>query len=145
MKLEGMLGSKCVKPDRDIFRHIIVSMDSGIEVNIDELLQKELCAVPLSLATTDSLLRPTNKADLATILQAGAMETKLSPSAVSTCTIIDGMAFNDSTIGKAIGKLPNASTFGDYADMFVEKVTGHLDGSITKVDLVFDQYCPKLH
>lgn len=97
-----------------------------------------MCAVPLSLAT-DSLLRPTNKADLATILQAGAMETKLSPSAVSTCTIIDGMAINDSTIGKAIEKLPNASTFGDYADMFVEKVTGHLDGSVTKVDLVL--YC----
>ena len=47
---------RCVKPDRDIFHRIIVSMDSGREVNIDELLQKELCAVPLSLATTDSVL-----------------------------------------------------------------------------------------
>lgn len=95
--------SKCVKPDRDIFRRIIASMDSGREVNIDELLQKELCAIPLSLATMDSLLKPTNKADLATILQAGAKETELSPTAVSTCTIIDGMALE-----RAIGKPPNA-------------------------------------
>ena len=36
---------KCVKPDRDIFRRIIVSMESGREVNMDELLQKEMCAV----------------------------------------------------------------------------------------------------
>ncbi|KAL2081649.1 hypothetical protein ACEWY4_023502 [Coilia grayii] len=133
-KLEK-LRSKCVKPDRDIFRRIIVSMDRGKEVNIDELLQKELCAVPLSLATTDSFLRPTNKADLATILQAGAKETELCPSAVSSCIIIDGMA-----LVRAIGKLPNASTFGDYADIFVQKVTGYLHGNITRVDLVFDQY-----
>ncbi|KAJ4925401.1 hypothetical protein JOQ06_018133, partial [Pogonophryne albipinna] len=94
-KLE-QLRSKCVKPDRDIFCRIIVSMESGREVNMDELLQKELCAVPLSLATTDSVLRPTNKADLATILQAGAKETELSPSVMRTCTIIDGMALSTS-------------------------------------------------
>ena len=88
----GKLKSKCVKPDRDIFRHIIVSMDSGREVNIDELLQEELCAIPLSLATTESVLRPTSKAVLATILQAGAKDTGLSPSLVRTCTIIVGMA-----------------------------------------------------
>ena len=88
----GKLKSKCVKPDRDIFRCIIVSMDSGREVNIDVPLQEELCAIPLSLATTESVLRPTSKAVLATILQAGAKETGLSPSLVRTCTIIDGMA-----------------------------------------------------
>lgn len=126
---------KCVKPDRDIFRRIIISMESGREVNIDKLLQKELCAVPLSLATTDSVLRPTNKADLATILQAGAKGTELSPSIVSTCTIIDGMA-----LVRAIGKPPNALTFGDYADIFMQNVTGYLHGNITRVDLVFDQY-----
>lgn len=84
------LRSKCIKPDRDIFRRIIVSMDSGREDNIDELLQKELCAVPLSLATTESFLRSTNKADLVTILEAGAKETELSPSSVSTCTSLMG-------------------------------------------------------
>jgi len=90
-------------------------MESGREVNMDELLQKELCAVPLSLATTDSVLRPTNKADLATILQAGAKETELSPSVLRTCTIIDGMA-----LVRAIRKPQNASTFGDYADVFTQ-------------------------
>ncbi len=131
----GKLKSRCVKPDRDIFCRIIVSMDSGREVNIDGLLQKELCAVPLSLATTESVLRPTSKADLATILQAGAKETGLSPSLVSTCTIIDGMA-----LIRTMGKPQNASTFGDYADIFIQKVTGNLHGNITRVDLVFDQH-----
>ncbi|ROL53159.1 hypothetical protein DPX16_23245 [Anabarilius grahami] len=56
----GELISKCVKPDRDIFRSIIVSME----------WQRE------------SVLRPTSKADLATKLQAGAKETVLSPSLV---------------------------------------------------------------
>ena len=110
-------------------------MEGGREVNIDELLQKDLCAVPLSLATTDSVLRPTNKADLPTIPQAGAKGTELSPSIVSTCTIIDGMA-----LVRAIGKPLNASTFGDYADIFMQNVTGYLHGNIIRVDLMFDQY-----
>ncbi|KAF3835485.1 hypothetical protein F7725_028043 [Dissostichus mawsoni] len=133
-KLE-QLRSKCVKPDRDIFRRIIVSMESGREVNMDELLQKELCAVPLSLATTDSVLRPTNKADLATILQAGAKETELSPSVMRTCTIIDGMA-----LVRAMGKPHNASTFGEYADVFTQRVASNLHGNVTRVDIVFDRY-----
>lgn len=61
----------------------------------------------------------TSKADLATIIQAGAQETGLSPSLVRTCT--DGMA-----LVRAIGKPQNASTFGDYADIFIQKVTGNL-------------------
>ncbi|KAJ4924579.1 hypothetical protein JOQ06_003533 [Pogonophryne albipinna] len=118
-KLE-QLRSKCVKPDRDIFRCIIVSMESGREVNMDELL----CAVPLSLATTDSVLRPTNKADLATILLAGAKETELSPSVMRTCTIIDGMA-----LVRAMGKPHNASTFGEYADVFTQRVASNNMGT----------------
>lgn len=82
---------------------------------MDELLQNELCAVPRSFATAASVLRPTNKADLATILQAGAKETELSPSALRTCAIIDGMA-----LVRAIGKPQNVSTFGDYADEFTQ-------------------------
>ena len=132
-KLE--IKSKSVKPDRDIFRHIILSMESGREVNIDELLEKELCAVPLSLAKTDSVLRATNKADLATILQAGATETELRPSSMRTCTIIDGMA-----LVRAMGKPQHASTFGEYADVFTQRVTSNLDGNFTRVDIVFDWY-----
>ena len=83
----GKLKSKCVKPERDIFRRIILSMDSGREVNLDRLLQEEMCAIPLSLATTESVLRPASKAALATILQAGACSMVVSPSLVRTCTI----------------------------------------------------------
>ena len=79
------------------------------------------------------MLRPTNKADLATILKVGAMDTELSPSNVKTCTIIDGMA-----LVRAMEKPQNASAFGDYADEFTRRVTTNLHGNITRVDLVFD-------
>ena len=54
---------------------------------------------------------------------------------MSTCTVIDGMA-----LVRAVGKPLNASTFGDYADIFMQKVTCYRHGNITRVDLVFDQY-----
>ena len=95
---------------------------------------KRNCVQYPSLPTTDSVLRPTNKADLATILQAGAKETELSPSVLRTCTIIDGMA-----LVRAIGTPLNPSIFVDYADVFTQRVTSYLHVNITRVDL-FDQY-----
>ena len=67
-----------MKTDRDIFWRIVVTMESGRDIIIDELLRKELCAIPLSLATTDYALRSTNKAELVRILEVGAKETRLS-------------------------------------------------------------------
>ena len=67
-------------------------MESGRDINIDELLRKEPYAIPLSLATTDYTLRSTNKAELVRILEAGVKETQLSTSNLKTWTIIDGMA-----------------------------------------------------
>ncbi|KAF3854292.1 hypothetical protein F7725_022347 [Dissostichus mawsoni] len=65
----------------------------------------------------------------------GAKETELSPSVMRTCTIIDGMA-----LVRAMGKPHNASTFGEYADVFTQRVASNLHGNVTRVDIVFDRY-----
>ena len=83
---------KNAKSDRDIFRHITVSMENGRNVDKDQLVQQELCSILLTLATTDSALHSTNKAELVSILEADARNTNLPSSKLKTCTIIDGMA-----------------------------------------------------
>ena len=130
-----LLKSSVVKADREVFQRIIVSMESGREVNLNHLLQKELCAVPLSLATADSALRSTNKAELAAILEVDAKETQLTSSNLQTCLIIDGMA-----LVRAMGKPPNATTFDDYAAEYRKRVQSNLHDNTTRVDVVFDQY-----
>ena len=126
---------KCVRPDRDIFRCIIVSIESGRDVNIDDLLQKELCVVRLSLATTDFALKSTNKAELASILGEGARVSELDVSNLLTCTIVDGMA-----LVRAMGKPQGISTFGDYVDEFIKRIKWNLKQTTTRVDITFDQY-----
>lgn len=102
---------------------------------MDELLQQELCAVPLSLTTTDSSLRHTNKAELATILAEAVTETDMSVSDLSSCTIIDGMA-----LVRVMGRPQGATTFGDLADEFTWKVKSQFRGNNTRVDVVFYRY-----
>ena len=46
-----------LKADRDLFRRVITAMEAGREVDLDKLLEQELCPVPLSLATADGSLR----------------------------------------------------------------------------------------
>ena len=48
-----------------------------MNVDKDQLLQQELYLIPLALATTDSALRTTNKAELASILEADVRNTHL--------------------------------------------------------------------
>ena len=48
-----------------------------MNVDKDQLLGQELCWIPLALATSDSALRSTNKAELASILEADAGNTHL--------------------------------------------------------------------
>ena len=39
--------------DRDLFRRVVVALESGREVDVDALLERELSSVPLSIATVD--------------------------------------------------------------------------------------------
>ena len=62
-----------IKADRDLLRRAVVALESGREVDVDTLLQRELSPVPLSIATLDGCLRLTSsKSDLGNILQKNA-------------------------------------------------------------------------
>lgn len=124
-----------LKADRDFFRRVIVALESGRSVDVDHLLQQELSPVPLSLATINGKLRPTNKADLASILTKGSSYNQLPVSSTETCTIIDGMA-----AVQAMGNRIGAKTFGEWSDSFQRFAVSHYSERCTRVDIVFDRY-----
>ena len=97
-----------MKADKDLLRRVIVSLESGRDVNVNTLLQSELAPVRNSLATLDGSLREAWKSDLGTILQGNVCNSQMPISRSQTCTIIDGMA--------AVQPLANSSgvkTFGE--------------------------------
>ena len=66
--------AKGVKNHRDLFRRIIVSVDAGRDIDIDNFLKQELSEVPLSLASIAGSLRGTNKAQLAASIADGVTQ-----------------------------------------------------------------------
>lgn len=130
------LKQKTVKADRNLFQRLLVSKEGGREVDLKQILCHELSPVPLSLSDTSGALRPTNKAALGSILQTKTtVEKQLPPTNLKTCVIIDGQA-----LVQAIGKPPNAQSFGQLADVFVTSVFSHFSATCSRVDVVFDRY-----
>ncbi len=120
-----------------MFRRLVVSVASGREVQLNDLLEKELSPVPLALATTDGNLRSTNKAHLTEILEKGHITHTLPACNLheTVCTIIDGMA-----LVHALGKPVGCKNFGDLADIFIQSVCSNFTGNCTRVDILFDRY-----
>ena len=124
-----------VRADRDLFRRVVVALESGREVDVDALLERELSSVPLSIATVDGKLRNcTSKADLSHILQKNTTQSH-PEDANDTCTIIDGMASV-----QALGNRGQSATFGEWCDKFQSYVLSHFSDKCTRVDIVFDRY-----
>ena len=127
-----------IKADRDLLRRVVVALESGRNVDVDELLQRELSPVPLSISTPSGSLREASrKADLSKILQENVCQSQPPISQSETCTIVDGMV--------AVQSLANASgvkTFGEWCDKFSAYVTSHFSDQCTRVDVVFDRYLP---
>lgn len=116
----------------------MVALESGPDVDLDELLQRERSPVPLSIATSNGSLREASgKSDLSKILQENVCQSQPLIIQNETCTIIDGMA--------AIQSLANASaakTFGEWCDKVSAYVASHFSDECTRVDEVFDRYLP---
>ena len=127
-----------IKADRDLFRRLVVAVESGRDIELDTLLLKELSPVPLSLANTNGTLRSTNKAQLAHLLEEGNIKQSLPESSLQECTIIDGMDLIHS-----LGKLPGLKTFGELVDVVTKMILSNLKGNCFRVDVVFDQYNAK--
>lgn len=56
---------KVIKADRDLLRRVVVALESGRDIDVDDLLTRELSPVPFSIATLDGCIREaTGKSDL---------------------------------------------------------------------------------
>ena len=108
-----------VKANRDLLRRVVVSMEAGREVDFDQLLEHELCDIPLSLANMDGSMISANKSQLNTILES-----------------VEGVSCPTYSIDKPTG----AATFGDLADVFVQNVKANFSHVCTRVDVIFDRY-----
>ena len=77
-----------MKADRDLLRRVVVALESGRNLDVDILLQRELSPIPLSLATPDRNIRSaSSKADLSNILQENVAQTHTPSNQDKTCTI----------------------------------------------------------
>ena len=130
--------TKEIKADRNIFRRLFCTTASGRKVDLANIMKHELSPLPLSLAKVSGTLNiPMDKAALSHILADEHMCHAIPGSTEPTCDIIDGMA-----LVKTIGKLKDASTFGDFSDVFTGVILSHLKDSCGRVDLIFDVYNP---
>ena len=125
-----------MKADRDLLRRVVVALESGRDIDVNTLLQRELSPIPLSLATPDGNVRSaSSKGDLSNILQENVAQTHTPSNQDKTCTIIDGMAAVQSLANRC-----GAKTFGEWCDNFLKYIVSHFSSSCTRVDVVFDRY-----
>lgn len=100
--------SVAMKADRDLLRQVVVALESGSEVDVDTLLQRELSPVPLSIATIGGCLRQASgKSDLGNTLQENVHQSQPPISQYRPCTIIEGM-----TAVQSLGSTSGAKSFG---------------------------------
>ena len=90
--------------------------------------------IPPSLAATNGSLHSTNKSVLANILTRHVQTPADVPLQGPSCLVIDGQA-----LVMALGKPPDTTTFGDYANKFTDTVL-KMGAKYQRVDVVFDRY-----
>ena len=132
--------TKTIKADRQLMQRLFNASQAGRVVDLHKVLKHELSAVPSSLANTDKTMHSTQKSALLPLLTTGLgiEKVKGAPETTGkTCIIIDGHALIQS-----LGKPPKCKTFGDYANTFKKTVVQQFRGTVSRIDVVFDQYRP---
>ena len=125
---------KTLKADRSLLQRLVIAYEGGRKVDLEEILQHELLPVPISLAEMNGNLRTGQKSLLADELVKGISCPATIKISKSATLVIDGQAMVN-----AIGKPYNATTFGDFADIFSRYV--YQSGSeYSRIDIVFDRY-----
>ena len=128
---------KTIKADRTILQRVIAAYEAGRVVNLDRILTHKLFVVPLALAKVNGQLRTGSKAVLADVLTADVEcpdRVEATDLGDAATLIIDGQA-----LVIAIGKPKTASTFGDFADVFIETVL-QSGTPFERIDVLFDRY-----
>ncbi|CAH1154985.1 unnamed protein product [Phaedon cochleariae] len=129
---------KVVEADRDVLRRLIVAFEAGRQIDLPSILKHELLSVPLSIAEMDGTLRSSEKASMIKLVAEGVeCPNSINIDRNTSQLIIDGQALVNS-----IGKPATATTFGDLAAIFIDRVV-HLGRPYARVDILFDRYRPK--
>ena len=105
-------------------------------INLDLILQHELMPVPISLAAMNGSLHTgsSSKSRLANELIQDVSTPEQVTLTGNTCLVIDGQA-----LVMALGKPSGITTFGEYADAFVNSVFA-MGKKFERVDVTFDRY-----
>ena len=117
-----------LKADRSLFGRIIVAQERRLQM--DAILSHPLGPLPWALSTPDGLLRKTNKASLASLLQKNVQVSEEVP--VNSAAVIDGMSLVQRLKGDQL-------TFGDVA-ITVLSMAMKEGVSCNRIDVVFDIY-----
>ena len=122
---------------RKLFRRLMIAIQAGREINLQEISEYELTSTPMSICDNNGNLRqPENKAALQPLILGDVKPlTALPKSTLKTCTIIDGHA-----LIQKIGKPKGCANYGDVADRFSAAVRSHFSRGSARVDVVFDVY-----
>ncbi len=130
---------KTIKADRKLLQRLLNAVTSGRTVQMGDILKHELFPIPLSLAQPSGDMNTITKAELIGVLTEGVdIPSEVPDADTKTCVLIDGHALIQS-----LGKRNGCQTFGNYTDVFVQKVTRHFREHTRRVDVVFDRYIGK--
>lgn len=116
-----------LKAERSLFGRIIV-IAQELSLQMDAILSHPLGPLPCSLSTPDGLLRKTNKASLASLLQKNVQVCEEVP--VNSAAIIDGMSLLQRLKGDQL-------TFSDIA-LTVLSMAMKEGVWCNRIDVIFD-------
>ena len=131
---KNMWKQKVIKVDRNILQRLITAYKAKRPVDLERILHHELMPIPVSLASTNGILHSTNKSMLIDVLTIDLVTPSIVDFEGTTALVIDGQA-----LIMAIGKPRDVSTFGSYADIFVNTVK-NMGARFDRIDVVFDHY-----
>ena len=123
-----------LKADRNFIQRLITAYWAGRPVDLSKILNHELMKVPVSIADTYGKIPMGTKSILFDVLVKDVTCPPEITIGQSACLIIDGQA----TI-MSFGKPSVASTFGEYADMFVKHILRQ-GKAYDRIDVMFDRY-----
>ena len=118
-----------LKADRSLFGRIIV-MSQARSLRMEEIFCHPLGPLPWTLSTPEGLLRKTNKASLATVLQRNVATIEQLPG--NCASVVDGMNIVQRVKG-------DQATFGDIATTVLSMALNE-GGRCNRLDVVFDTY-----
>ena len=122
------------KIDRSIMQRLVIALEAGWKVDLNDILKHDLVPVPLSIAELNGNLRSGSKSVLVDELTKKVTCPVTLEIAGGATLIIDGLA-----LVQSIGQARKLHTFGDYAKWFGTSVF-EAASSFSRVDVVFDRY-----